>query len=115
MVFSGEMFILAILKISNLTENQSALLLLQCSLLPGGIILQGVLLLQGSMSVFACHYGYVPIGVIGLVTPSLTREEESITSYSCFSLGWGLLLALRDPGEKNQPAAKGLTGTYPIP
>jgi hypothetical protein len=33
------------------------LLLLQHSLLPGGIILQGVLLLQGSMSVFACHYG----------------------------------------------------------
>jgi hypothetical protein len=33
------------------------LLLLQRSLLPGGIILQGVLLLQGSMSVFACHYG----------------------------------------------------------
>jgi hypothetical protein len=33
------------------------LLLLQCSLLPGGIILQGVLLLQGYMSVFACHYG----------------------------------------------------------
>jgi hypothetical protein len=32
----------------------------------------------------------VPIGVIGLVTPSSTREEESITSYSCFSLGWGL-------------------------
>jgi hypothetical protein len=24
---------------------------------------------------------------------SSTREEESITSYSCFSLGWGLLLA----------------------
>jgi hypothetical protein len=51
------------------------------------------LLLQGSMSVFACHYGWVPIGVIGLVTPSSTRDEESITSYSCFSLGWGLLLA----------------------
>jgi hypothetical protein len=33
------------------------LLLLQRSLLPGGIILQGVLLLQGSMSVFVCHYG----------------------------------------------------------
>jgi hypothetical protein len=33
------------------------LLLLQRSLLPGGIILQGVLLLQGSMSSFACHYG----------------------------------------------------------
>jgi hypothetical protein len=33
------------------------LLLLQRSLLPGGIILQGVLLFQGSMSVFACHYG----------------------------------------------------------
>jgi hypothetical protein len=33
------------------------LVLLQRSLLPGGIILQGVLLLQGSMSVFACHYG----------------------------------------------------------
>jgi hypothetical protein len=33
------------------------LLLLQHSLLPGGNILQGVLLLQGSMSVFACHYG----------------------------------------------------------
>jgi hypothetical protein len=33
------------------------LLLLQCSLLPGGIILQGVLLLQGYMSVCACHYG----------------------------------------------------------
>jgi hypothetical protein len=62
--------------------------------LPGGIILQEVLLFQGSMSVFACHYGYVPIGVIGLVTSSSTREEESITSYStCFSLGWGLLLA----------------------
>jgi hypothetical protein len=42
---------------------------------------------------FACHYGYVPIGVIGLVTPSSTRDEESITNYSCFSLGWGLLLA----------------------
>jgi hypothetical protein len=67
-------------------------LLLQRSLLPGGIILQGVLLLQGSMSVFACHYGFVPIGVIGLVTPSSNRKE-SITSYSCFSLGWGLLLA----------------------
>jgi hypothetical protein len=25
--------------------------------LPGGIILQGVLLLQGSRSIFACHYG----------------------------------------------------------
>jgi hypothetical protein len=35
----------------------SILLLLQRSLLPGGIILQGVLLLQGSMSIFACHYG----------------------------------------------------------
>jgi hypothetical protein len=33
------------------------LLLLQRSLLPGGIILQGALLLQGSMSIFACHYG----------------------------------------------------------
>jgi hypothetical protein len=32
-------------------------ILLQRSLLPGGINLQGVLLLQGSMSVFACHYG----------------------------------------------------------
>jgi hypothetical protein len=32
-------------------------LLLQHSLLPGGIILQGVLLFQGSMSIFACHYG----------------------------------------------------------
>jgi hypothetical protein len=68
-------------------------LLLQRSLLPGGIILQGVLLLQVSMSIFACHYGWVPIGVIGLVTPSSPREEESITSYSCFSLGWGILLA----------------------
>jgi hypothetical protein len=44
------------------------LLLLQCSLLPGVIVLQGVLLLQGSMSVFACHYGWVPIGVIGCFT-----------------------------------------------
>jgi hypothetical protein len=35
------------------------LLLLQCSLLPGGIILQGVLLLQGSMSVFVCQGGGV--------------------------------------------------------
>jgi hypothetical protein len=40
------------------------LLLLQCSLLPGGIILQGVLLLQGYMSVFLrattvrCQWGY---------------------------------------------------------
>jgi UV DNA damage repair endonuclease len=33
------------------------------------------------------------LGVIGLVTPSSTREEESITSYSCFSLRWGILLA----------------------
>jgi hypothetical protein len=37
------------------------IILLQHSLLPGGIILQGVLLLlqghEGSMSVFACHYG----------------------------------------------------------
>jgi hypothetical protein len=30
--------------------------LLQRSLLPGGIILQGVFLLQSYMSVFACHY-----------------------------------------------------------
>jgi hypothetical protein len=28
-----------------------------------------------------------------IATPSSTREEESITSYSSFSLGWGLLLA----------------------
>jgi hypothetical protein len=44
------------------------LLLLQHSLLPGGIILQGVLLLQGSMSVF-----YVPLGLaanVGLKLPS---------------------------------------------
>jgi quinol-cytochrome oxidoreductase complex cytochrome b subunit len=54
------------------------LLLLQHSLLPGGIILQGVLLIQGSMRVFACHYSLLPIVVIGLVT----REEEFITSYS---------------------------------
>jgi hypothetical protein len=33
------------------------LLLLQRSLLPVGIILQGVLFLQGSMSVFACQFG----------------------------------------------------------
>jgi hypothetical protein len=32
-------------------------LFLQRSLLRGGIILQGVLLLQVTMSVFACHYG----------------------------------------------------------
>jgi hypothetical protein len=32
-------------------------LLLQRSLLPGGIMLQGVFLIQGSMSGFACHYG----------------------------------------------------------
>jgi hypothetical protein len=36
----------------------------------------------------------VPIGVTDLiVTLSSTREEEAITSYSCFSLGWGILLA----------------------
>jgi hypothetical protein len=38
-------------------KDGSSALLLQRSLLPGGIILQGVLLLQGSTSVFACHYG----------------------------------------------------------
>jgi hypothetical protein len=51
-----------------ISENQLVCLLLdcvghssvlQCSLLPGGIILQGVLLLQGYMNVFACHYGYL--------------------------------------------------------
>jgi hypothetical protein len=68
----------------------SHLLLLQRSLLPGGIILQGVSLLQGSMSVFFCvplwfgaNWGYWPSD----------SDEESITRYSCFSLGWGLLLA----------------------
>jgi hypothetical protein len=34
------------------TRENTSSFLLQCSLLPGGI-----LLLQGSMSVFACHYG----------------------------------------------------------
>jgi hypothetical protein len=42
------------------------------------------------MSILRATTVKVPIGVIGLVTPSLTREEESITSYSCYSLGWGL-------------------------
>jgi hypothetical protein len=42
---------------SDWLDCHNLLLLLQRLLLPGGIILQGVLLLQGSMSIFACHYG----------------------------------------------------------
>jgi hypothetical protein len=71
------------------------LLLLQRSLLPGGIILQGVLLDPPRFYERFC----VPLRLgassgYGLVTPSSTREEESITSYSCISLGWVFCLPL---------------------